>query len=87
MQDDAQIEVQVLRSTKRPDTYLILPIADQFEDLPEALRAHFGEARAFLTFWLHEERFMAQADPKQVLAALQDQGFYLQLPPRKDDDG
>lgn len=78
------VEVQVLRSARRADTYLFLPLAEAYEDLPEALREHFGEATAFLTFWLDEERYLAQSNPRQVLAALREQGFYLQLPPRND---
>ena len=83
------IEVQVYRSGKKADTYLFLPIADAYEDLPEALQEHFGEATAFLSFWLHEERYLAQSDSRQVLAAIDQQGFYLQLPPQNDitDDG
>lgn len=85
---DAGVEVQVLRSAKRADTYLYLPVDDAYEELPEALREHFGEATSFLTFTLHEQRFLAQSDPRQVLAALREQGFYLQLPPQNDpDDG
>ena len=61
--EEKGVEVQVYRSGKRADTYLYLPIADAYEDLPEALQQHFGEATAFLSFWLHEERYLAQADP------------------------
>jgi len=83
MSDDGR-EVQVLRSHRRADTYLYLPVADSYDDLPEALRTHFGEASQFLTFFLDENRYLAQADPLQVLAALDKQGFYLQLPPRDE---
>ena len=89
-QDDARedgedgIEVQVWRSARRADTYLFLPVGDAYEELPEALREHFGEAEAFLSFQLHEDRYLAQSDPSQVLAAIRSQGFYLQLPPCND---
>ena len=78
------MEVTVYRSAKRAETYAFLPTAESFETLPEALQAHFGEPTAFLNFWLHEEKLLAQADAKQVLAAIAEQGFYLQLPPPKD---
>ena len=81
------IEDQVYRSGKKAYNYLFLPIADAYEDLPEALQEHFGEATAFLSFWLHEERYLAQSDPRQVLAAISQQGFYLQLPPQNDITG
>ncbi len=78
------VDVVVYRSARRADTYLYLQAgADYDETLPEALRKHFGEATAFLEFSLHAEKTLAQADAAAVLAALADQGFYLQLPPRE----
>ena len=82
--EDAGLEVRVYRSARRAETYIYLPKDDDFEDLPENLREHFGEGTGFLEFWLHEEKYLAQADPQQVLNALREQGFYLQLPPSKD---
>ena len=89
IQEDAGFEdgvcVVVYRSHKRADTYVYLPAEKEFEELPEAFREHFGEATAFLDFVLHPARQLAQADPLVVLRALSEQGFYLQLPPQKDD--
>jgi uncharacterized protein len=78
------VEVAVYRSTRRAETYLYLRAEGEFEELPEALLDHFGTGDAFLQFWLHENKKLAQAEPKKVLAALAEQGFYLQLPPDKD---
>ena len=78
------VHVVVYRSHRRADTYVYLPAESEFEDLPEAFREHFGEASAFLDFVLHPARQLAQADPIVVLRALSEQGFYLQLPPQKD---
>ena len=85
--EQAGLEVRVYRSARRAETYIYMPKDDNFEDLPEALRKHFGEGTGFLEFCLHEEKYLAQADPKQVLSALREQGFYLQLPPNKEDVG
>ena len=79
------LEVQVYRSSRRADTYLFLPLDDEFSELPETLLEHFGEGTPFLSFHLHAERHLEQSDPVKVLAALSAQGFYLQLPPSKDD--
>ncbi len=81
----SNLDVVVYRSQKRADTYVYLPAGAEYDDLPDAFRDHFGEATAFLEFELHEERFLAQADAGAVLKALEEQGFYLQLPPRIDD--
>jgi hypothetical protein len=84
-----EIEVCVYRSETHIDTYAYLPAADEFDDLPEAFQEQFGAATAFLNFLLNEDKVLAQADAKVVLAAIHDQGFYLQLPPAdqtKSDD-
>ena len=82
---DSNVDVVVYRSRKRADTYVYLPAGAEYDDLPDAFRDHFGEATAFLQFELHADRFLAQADASAVLKAIEDQGFYLQLPPRIDD--
>jgi uncharacterized protein YcgL (UPF0745 family) len=73
------VEVTVYRSVKRADTYVYLPETADYDELPETLRTHFGEAEAFLTFKLTATRHLAQADPAVVLEAIATQGFYLQL--------
>ncbi len=80
------MDVKVLRSAKRDLTYVYLRTDVSYEDLPEALRLHFGEATQFLEFELHAGRALAQADTATVLAALEQQGFYLQLPPADDNN-
>lgn len=82
--DTGGIDVVVYRSARRGDIYIIMPTADDFESLPEALRSQFGEATAFLEFHLHSQKTLAQADADAVLAALAEQGFYLQMPPADD---
>ena len=76
-----EIEVCVYRSEIHADTYAYLPSTDEFTDLPEDFQTHFGTATVFLSFILHEDKELAQADAKVVLAAISAQGFYLQLPP------
>lgn len=79
------IEVDVFKSPRRDDTYLMLPADAGLDSVPEQLQTQFGEAKPFLRFELDQDRHLAQADPQAVLAALESQGFYLQLPPSKDD--
>ncbi|MEM9622987.1 MAG: YcgL domain-containing protein [Pseudomonadota bacterium] len=76
------VNVKVLRSSRKPDTYLYLPEDGDYDELPDALRDQFGEATEFLQFELSPSRQLAQADSTQVLTALARQGFYLQLPPK-----
>lgn len=75
-----EVEVTVYRSVKRANTYVYLPEAVEFEELPDDLRHHFGAAESFLNFTLTPTRYLAQADPVVVLEAIATRGFYLQLP-------
>lgn len=77
------IDVRVYRSEVKQETYAYLPADADFDDLPEAFKAHFGAAVEFYAFHLHAEKKLAQAQAHQVLAAISEQGFYLQLPPPK----
>ena len=79
--------VQVFRSRRREDTYLIVDRAEGLARVPEPLLAHFGPAEPSFTFVLTPERRLARAEPGAVLDALDAQGFYLQLPPPDADEG
>ena len=78
------VKVKVLKSRFMPDTYVYLPEEAEPESLPEGLLQQFREAEEFLQFDLDEDRYLAQADPVKVLAALANDGYYVQLPPRDD---
>lgn len=78
------IEVEVYKSAKKADTYLYLPVGADRDSLPDLLQEQFGEGEPFLRFELTNEKYLAQADPRNVLASLNGQGFYLQLPPQKE---
>lgn len=79
-----KLEVAVYKSRRRADTYVYLLADAELDSLPDALREQFGEAEAFLHFELSADRYLAQAEASAVLAALEAQGFYLQLPPQRD---
>jgi hypothetical protein len=72
---------EVFRSPRRPGTYLYVARSEGLSRVPEPLLAHFGTPESVLTLKLHAERRLAQADAVEVLRALDEQGFYLQLPP------
>tara|TARA_R110002110_G_scaffold76460_7_gene201466 strand:+ start:597 stop:854 length:258 start_codon:yes stop_codon:yes gene_type:complete len=73
----------VYKSSKTLDLYLYVDRKEGFERVPEALLDKFGEPKLSLSFTLNEERKLAREDPKKVMAAIKDSGFYLQLPPQK----
>lgn len=72
----------VYRSGKKADTYLYLADALEFEELPDTLRTAFGEPVHVMTLDLGPDRRLAHAESAEVLRALEDPGYYLQLPPK-----
>jgi hypothetical protein len=64
--------------------YLYLATEDGFEEVPRELLDRFGKPEFVLTLKLTQNRKLARAEAATVIAALQQQGYYLQLPPQLD---
>lgn len=71
----------IYKSALRADTYLYLKTDLPLEELPEGLLQLLGDLRCFLTLELDEQSKLAQVDSGEVLTALEEQGYFLQLPP------
>jgi len=71
----------VYKSLKKSDTYLFLKDKDGYADVPEALQNMLGKLELVMEVDLAERKKLAYADSKQVCEQLEQQGFYLQLPP------
>jgi uncharacterized protein YcgL (UPF0745 family) len=72
---------EVFRSSRREGMYLFVDRSEGMERVPEALLRQFGEPVSVMTLMLTQERSLARADASEVLAAIADKGFFLQLPP------
>ncbi|EAR07634.1 YcgL domain-containing protein [Reinekea blandensis] len=77
--------VRIYRSSKRSETYLYLRKTDAFDDLPDALRELFGRPIQVMDMLLTEDKTLARAKAADVLRDIDDKGFYLQMPPPKED--
>jgi uncharacterized protein YcgL (UPF0745 family) len=75
------IVCQVFRSSKTEEMYLYVEKSRGVEDVPDALLDKFGELAPVMTLHLTPERKLARTDAVLVLAGIQDQGFFLQMPP------
>ncbi len=72
---------EVFRSSRKAEMYLYVDRARGLEDVPEALLQQFGEPVSVLLLLLEPGRKLARADAGDVLAGIERQGFYLQMPP------
>lgn len=80
----SRVICSIYHSTKKEGTYLYVNKSRGLECLPQALIDLFGTPREAMTLMLTPEKKLARADIHKVLAALEDQGYYLQLPPSSE---
>jgi uncharacterized protein len=73
--------VRVYRSSRKQEMYLYVDAKEDLARVPEALLRRFGKPVEALSLLLTSDRRLARADAAQVLADIEAQGFYLQMPP------
>ena len=76
----------IYRSPREPEMYLYVSKQQGMEAVPEKLQELFGKPVHVTTLLLTPERKLARADVEKVLNALEEQGYYLQMPPVVDDE-
>lgn len=75
---------QIYRSSKRTEMYLYTDLERGLDAVPEELLARFGKPESVMKLNLTADRKLARVDSAKVLQSLQDQGYYLQMPPSVD---
>ncbi|MDR5868049.1 YcgL domain-containing protein [Halomonas koreensis] len=75
---------EVFKSSRKDEMYLYVDKRRGLEDVPEALLERFGEPVSALTLMLAPDKRLARASAAEVMAAIEEQGFYLQMPPAKE---
>jgi uncharacterized protein YcgL (UPF0745 family) len=71
----------IYKSHKRANTYLYVSAGHDLGRVPKALLDMLGRIELVMTLELTPQRTLAHADPAEVRRALQEQGYFLQLPP------
>lgn len=75
----------IYKSTKKELTYLFVKTRDDFSAVPEQLMLTFGTPTLVTITNLATKKKLAFADLAKVKANLNEQGYYLQLPPPPED--
>lgn len=75
------ITCYVYSSRRKPGTYVFLPQEDDWSQVPEAICKLLGETDQVMELALTREKQLARVSGAEVIDAIQQQGFYLQLPP------
>lgn len=84
MQD--MIFCSIYKSIKKDGMYLYVPRKEQFAKVPEPLLGLFGRPAHVMDMLLTADKKLANADIGKVMAELREKGFYLQMPPEKEDN-
>ncbi len=77
--------VSVYKSIRKSQTYLFIAKRDDFSPVPDPLLSQFGPPQLVTVLNLKADTKMAFAEADKVLAAIDNSGFYLQLPPPSVD--
>lgn len=71
----------IYKSLRKEGMYLYVAKRDQFDRVPEDLRQMFGKPQFVMMFNLAGEKQIKGADNREILQTIENQGFYLQMPP------
>lgn len=76
---------EIFKSPRRDEMYLYVDRVQGLADVPEALLERFGTPVSVAVLMLSDDKSLARARASDVLAAIASQGFYLQMPPARED--
>lgn len=77
---------QIYRSMKEEGMYLYVKKEEGLTKVPEELLKLFGKPQPAMVLLLTPEKKLARVSVEKVVASLDAQGFYLQMPPRTEED-
>ena len=78
--------IEIFRSPREDGLYLYVDRQESLSRVPEALLARFGKPESAMVLMLEPTRKLARANASTVLDSIQEQGFYLQMPPLPDSE-
>lgn len=81
-----KIICQIYRSPKEEGMYLYVIKEEGLKRVPEELLILFGKPQPAMVLLLTPEKKLARISVEKVAESLVGQGFYLQMPPRVEQD-
>ena len=76
----------IYKSSRKEEMYLYLARENGYDELPELLKQHFGKALFVMQLELNSARPLARVDVETVMKALQEQDYFLQMPPKLEPE-
>ncbi len=81
----SKLLTHIYRSSKQEGMYLYVDKQRGLDEVPEELLKRFGKPEPAMTLVLEPDKKLARADATTVIKAIEEQGYYLQMPPRADE--
>lgn len=75
----------VYKSPKKEEMYLYTDRLEGLKRVPKELLELFGTPKEVMALLLTEEKELGRAEAKSVLQDIEQKGFYLQMPPARED--
>jgi uncharacterized protein YcgL (UPF0745 family) len=75
------MQCTVYKSLRQFDYFLYVRTGDGFARVPGPLQQLLGRLEKVIEVELHAGRRLAQAEAAEVMAQIEAQGYYLQMPP------
>ena len=73
--------IEVFKGHKKDEMYLYVDQKNGLKSVPEDLLTTFGQTESVMVLLLTKDKKLARATASDVLAAIEDQGYFLQMPP------
>ena len=81
MNECDSIEVDIYKTARRAETFLFVSACIPPDAWPDCLAETFSPAEHVLRLTLTEQQSLAAQPATEVMAAIKQQGYFLQLPP------
>ncbi|TCK08175.1 YcgL domain-containing protein [Marinobacterium mangrovicola] len=75
----------IYKSPRKDEMYLYVDKRDALTRVPEALLEMFGPPLHVMDMPMKADRKLARADADKVLDGITEKGYYLQMPPPKEE--
>lgn len=76
---------EVFKSARMEEMYLYVDKREGLTRVPEPLLERFGKPKPSMTLILTAEKRLGRAQAADVMAGIREKGFYLQMPPAKEE--
>jgi uncharacterized protein YcgL (UPF0745 family) len=75
------VQCFIYKSNKKAELYLYLDKQDDFSSVPEAILKSIGHPEYVMQLEITPERKLARENAADVLKGIEENGFFLQMPP------